>query len=80
MSKEMQEFLKTQFDKLLLTFLFLTVFFSVIIMVHNHIEPSVVSWGRETAAGFSGALLGLITGMKVGMAIAATKGESNDKS
>lgn len=58
----MNDFIKAQFDKLLLTFLVLVCLGTVLHLIHHTADASVVNWGLSLVSGVIGALLTLITG------------------
>jgi len=55
------DFLKAQFDKILLAILFVMGAHFVFVASHLN-QPALVSWLESIVSGFSGALLTLITG------------------
>ena len=55
------DFLKAQFDKILLAILFVLGAHFVFVASHMN-QPALVSWLESIVSGFSGALLTLITG------------------
>lgn len=57
------EFLRRDFDKLLLTSVFLLLVGLVVHMSHDNQDASIINWAREQAGTVLGALLGLITGV-----------------
>lgn len=61
----MFSFFKDNFDKILLSFLFLVIFSADLHMAYHRADASVVAWGRESAGTILGGLLGLITGLKI---------------
>lgn len=67
------EFIKENFDKLLLTFLFLIIFSATVHMAYHNMDASDVAWARESAGTILGGLLGLITGYRMATAAAAAK-------
>jgi len=58
----MTDFIKTQFDKLLLTFLVLVSLGVVLHLIHHTADASVINWGLALVSGIVGSLLTLITG------------------
>jgi hypothetical protein len=62
----MREFLKTQFDKLLLASLMLVFLVVILHLVHDTPEPTkAIDWAINAFSALSGALLGLITGTRL---------------
>lgn len=61
--------MKEHFDKLLLTLMFASMVGCVIYLTYTHQPPEVVTWAKDLAIGFQGALLGLITGVAIGTKI-----------
>lgn len=59
---EWGKFLRENFDKLLLTALFMFAVGVVIHITHDAKDLDLVLWAREMAGTVLGALLGLITG------------------
>lgn len=59
----MMDVIRDQFDKLLLCWLLMYLTFLV---VFAHVDQESVHWLRELTSGVLGALLGLITGVKIG--------------
>ena len=53
------------FDKLLLSLLWMFAIFVVLHMAHDSRDNEHISWAREVASGLLGALLGLITGARL---------------
>lgn len=72
----MKQFIREHFDKLLCTTLFLLMVHTVLALVYLHSSPDVISWARELASGFQGALLGLITGIAIGQRMLAKDSEA----
>lgn len=68
---------RDNFDKLLLTIVFLTCVGLVIHMTHHHADSEEILWARELAQTFAGGLLGLITGHALAAAKPKTE-ETND--
>lgn len=62
---------RENFDKLLLTVVFLTCIGLVVHMAHHSADSDEILWARELAQTFAGGLLGLITGHA--LAVKATK-------
>ena len=60
----MLDFMKANFDKLLLTFLTILAALFVIGSERWHMSGEMVAWAQSLASGFSGALLTLITGSR----------------
>ena len=58
------EFLKSQFDKLLLSALFLLSSVMTIMLMCWNMETQMITWGQGLASGFVGGLLTLITGSR----------------
>lgn len=56
------DFIKDNFDKLLLVSVFLVLVGMVVHFSHDGRDAAVIAWGREQAGTVLGALLGLITG------------------
>ena len=61
----MGDFLKTHFDKLLLTGLLLTLFFATIHTLHHGNDMSVISWLENTVGQVLAALLTLMVGSRM---------------
>jgi len=59
---EWGKFLRENFDKILLTSLFVYTVATVIHITHDAKDQELVLWAREMAGTVLGALLGLITG------------------
>jgi len=59
----MMDVVRDQFDKLLLCWLLMYLTFLV---VFAHVDQESIHWLRELTSGVLGALLGLITGVKIG--------------
>lgn len=55
-------FIRDNFDKLLLVFLFLCALSALLHLVHHNSDMEQVHWAREVVDTILGALLGLITG------------------
>lgn len=72
----MKDFLKSQFDKLLLSF-FLVLFTAVVLFLFKHgADTKVLDWAANAFSSFMGALLGLITGVAIGRATASKDGDN----
>ena len=69
----MKELVHAHFDKLLLTFLFLCVLGTTILLIVTGQDQADIAWARETASAVIGALVGLVTG------VALTRHKGNDK-
>lgn len=69
----MKSFVKENFDKLLLSGIVIYMVHVVVILSMWTVDPSTVSWARELTSGAMGALLGLITGIRVGQKIEQDK-------
>lgn len=62
----MRDFIEKHFDKLLLA---ATVWYLIHVVIFLSVyvkQPETISWAREMTSGFAGALIGLITGIRVG--------------
>jgi len=59
------EFLKTHFDKLLLTGLLLTLFFATIHVLHHSPDGSALNWLENTVGQVLAALLTLMVGTRL---------------
>ncbi len=57
MTPEHVEWVKAQFDMLLLTFLVCFGVFCLFRAYHYNLEPSAIEWIKTLTTGFSGALL-----------------------
>lgn len=66
------QFFKEHFDKFLLTGLFLVMVSVVLTLVWVKAPNDTISWAIQLTSGFQGALLGLITGVAIGMKIAGS--------
>lgn len=66
----MKEFVKRNADKLLMASLFIYMVHVVLALVYWHANAETIAWAREIAAGFQGALLGLVTGVAIGQHLA----------
>lgn len=62
--------LRGQFDKLLLVGLFLVLMVFLLHAIHDKLDGDHIHWIRETANTVMGTLLGLITGVRIGMSLA----------
>jgi len=62
MLKEIIDFIMGQFDKILLTVIFIGLVLLVLHMSHDSMDTPAVNWARESAGTILGALLGIITG------------------
>lgn len=62
MSGEWGKWLRDNFDKLLLTLIFVFMVAVVAHMSHDGKDLDQILWARELAGTFAGGLLGLITG------------------
>lgn len=60
-------------DKFILVSLFIWIVHETFIFVAMHANPEIVSWAKELASGFQGALLGLITGVALGKRMMESK-------
>lgn len=61
----MSDFLKTHFDKLLLTGLLLTLFFATIHVLHHGPDETAVNWLENTVGQVLAALLTLMVGQRL---------------
>ena len=61
----LMNFIEHNFDKLLLTMLFLVMVAVVLHTSHDTVDAAAIHWAREQANLFVGALVGLITGMSL---------------
>ena len=68
----MSDFVRSEFNKILLTFLFLVMVGVVLWMAR---DAANVNWAREQAALILGGLLGLITGISIGKTQTTSKEE-----
>ena len=69
----MKDFLRENFSVLLLAFMALGAWAGTIHLMHSTgMDVSNVAWAREQSASIIGALLGLLTGYKVGQASKAS--------
>ena len=60
------EFVRDHFDKLLLVVLVVYMIDVVIYLsVFSMAAPETIGWARELTAAFAGALVGLITGVRI---------------
>jgi hypothetical protein len=75
------EFFERHFNTILLALMGLGAWFGTLhLMNMKGMDPSNVAWAREQTATVLGALLGLLTGYKIGVAVAAeqtVKAEKN---
>lgn len=69
----MKEFIEKHFDKLLLAFIVVYLIHVVIFLSIYVKQPETISWAREMTSGFAGALIGLITGIRVGQKLEQDK-------
>lgn len=58
------DFLKQQFDKLLLAALFIIAAIMTVVLMHWNMDTSMITWSQGLTTGFVGALLTLITGSR----------------
>lgn len=58
------DFLKSQFDKILLSVLLILTCVLVVLLIRWNMSSEMVTWAQTMAGGFSGALLTLITGSR----------------
>lgn len=65
------QFMGDHFDKFLLTSLFLIMVGIVLVLAISHQPAETVAWARELTGTFSGALIGLITGVAIGKRMGA---------
>ena len=70
------QWFKDNFDKLLLTTVFVFMVAVVIHMSHDQKDLEQILWARELAGTFAGGLLGLITGHALASKTTATAGNS----
>jgi fumarate reductase subunit D len=61
----MGDFLKSHFDKLLLTGLLLTLFFATIHTLHHGTDAAAVNWLENTVGQVLAALLTLMVGQRL---------------
>jgi hypothetical protein len=74
----MKDFVREYFDRLLLVFVYFTLLFAVLFLILHKADPQNVGWAREQGNTFAGALIGLITGVQTGMAIANKQRDKAD--
>ena len=67
---------RDNFDKLLLTLVFLFMVTVVVHMSHDAKDADQILWARELAGTFAGGLLGLITGHALASKTTATTGST----
>lgn len=67
---------RDNFDKLLLTMVFLFMVVVVVHMTHDAKDTDQILWARELAGTFAGGLLGLITGHVLASKTTATTGST----
>jgi hypothetical protein len=65
-------FIRDHFDKFLLAGLFLIMVGIVLILALKGEPPETIAWARELTGTFSGALIGLITGVAIGKRMGET--------
>jgi len=58
------DFLKSQFDKILLSILFIASATMTIMLMVWSVDSDMITWSQGLASGFVGALLTLITGSR----------------
>jgi hypothetical protein len=66
----MRDFIEKHFDKLLLAAIIVYMIHVVVFLAIYVKQPETIAWARELTSGFVGALIGLITGVRVGMKMA----------
>ena len=71
------QFIEDHFDKFLLTTLFLIMVGIVLVLAIKGEPAETIAWARELTGTFSGALIGLITGVAIGKRIGST-GTTNE--
>jgi hypothetical protein len=75
----MLDFLKEHFNVLLLAVLALAAWGGAMSLMHTQgMAESNVAWAREQASTIIGALLGLLTGYRLGTASKTESGSSNE--
>ena len=75
----MKEFVKDHFDKLMLAGMIVYLIHVVLALVYFQAPAETVAWARELTSGFTGALIGLITGVAVGKRLAAKEAARDNK-
>jgi hypothetical protein len=70
---ETWDFVVEHFAILLLFWMAVGLMFYVLHIAHHDADRELLSWSREVTAGVMGALLGLLTGAKVGSEMAKRK-------
>lgn len=77
---ESWDFFSDHFTVFLLFSWTVGMLFYVLHIAHHDPDKELLGWAREVTAGVIGALLGMLTGMKVGAEAQKRKDESNNKS
>ncbi len=71
-----REFIERHFDKLLLGAIVVWLIHVVIFLAIYVNNPETLSWARELTSGFAGALVGLITGIRMGQQMSQESGKN----
>lgn len=74
MDKGWGQWIRDNFDKLLLTTVFIFMVMVTVHMSHDSKDADQILWARELAGTFAGGLLGLITGHALASKTTATSG------